>query len=1479
MNEKKPKFDISVWLLISAAIFIVLFFLWYFFIYVNGQEKLQVQKDFRALTQIGENFKSRYESYISIIKSDYLQERLREETKELTDTIIILKKQTEALNSIRSKFRPLLKDIFYYKENKSDSVFQSLDTLQGLVNDLRNLHKKNSFIDSVGKQQLYDQINTTIREDFAGLELAGENSKDDRYIYFGSGDYLSDTSGIPTPEKVFYRMEKATFFKPIERKDIFEEFLIIKRDKKDEFFYSSFPGDLEVNVLDSLIKFSRGISSGITADAKISGIDYKLFLTSFDLQNGNKYFIGGLIDKDKYVKEIRSINYFLALIIVIVFIIFLLSIPLFKLKMTGESQQFKIADLVLSNLSIILGTSFIVLVILSILGYSRTMNKVDLSLEDLSHKIKKNFVDEIERINNTLDLFVSDSLIVKGKFDTTKYPRINLINLINSDTIRLSDSSNFHFNDTTHFRLTDTNLTDLSKFKPDSVLFVRSNDKNFVRYNNTDSSYIKLKDTAYTLNDSVYLRLDDSAYHYFKLIFNLDNDGNQINIISSRQIESPKENYSYRNYFKESGEWELNGKKIMLDFIFSSTSGEQLGVVSKRSGNEVYVITSRLYSVINTIMPPGYGFCIVDSKGDVKFHSDPEKMLRENFLAETDNSDQLASAIYSNDKAFFSGKYLGKSHSFYIQPIRTLPLYLVTFYDNTYSNSVNVQVTSNVVLFSIILLMMFFILLFGFRLINFRKSGLKRSFDIVKFLRPDRYKSPLYKRMLTSNIAAIFLILISCWLTNTATLICLIYLYVVIQLCAVNCRAKYEIRKENKEKEYSYRYGIIAGIIITIIYYIAFKINVEIFYLTGFAVILMITDYYILVKLSISAKKGSIFNLDKSDPKLFYHYLFSWLSLVVITPIIVFFIIFYNYETELDLGHTLYMYAKDEAVRTYNIDKFYHDRIKKSFHFFRKDREKEGIYKIDTSIYSSRNKIDTSLTTVLNKLRSENNADTSLVKLLNDYKYKSKRDSFPVNSLNNLIIYFKAGVDPLSRERRSLIKQNSNDVFIEPSGQVFVDFRMRQTHYSAAKDSPNLYYIGKAYKFGFNKPEVFILSLLAILAILFVIWKLIQFISDRMFDLSFEVEREFKYLYPLHKISGNNIIIQLSSSFDDFVGRYESKPLPPILDYKTMEPNQFASLTENAPKIFIKNVDPDFRHPGKDVDKLTEISKIGEREKCQLILIIGQGIEKLIEKCESRIKSENYDDSSQTLKKLKSILELMDKNYNHLYTPVIGIENREIKDYLNNRLDEVNLPKNIKLSEEVKKTIINELSVLGIPTDAIKNYSEPIIIYAVQNSGSKILREKIILMVQEIAKSYYEKIWAACTDEEKLVLDDISDSLLLNSENKRTIKILMAKGFLKKNISVGIVNDSFRNFVNTKKESDLEKEYLKVRKSGNWAKYRAPLLLILAAIAFFIVLQENVFPNFYSMLTVMLGILTAIGKISGLFSSGNTFKPTTAESK
>lgn len=158
-------------------------------------------------------------------------------------------------------------------------------------------------------------------------------------------------------------------------------------------------------------------------------------------------------------------------------------------------------------------------------------------------------------------------------------------------------------------------------------------------------------------------------------------------------------------------------------------------------------------------------------------------------------------------------------------------------------------------------------------------------------------------------------------------------------------------------------------------------------------------------------------------------------------------------------------------------------------------------------------------------------------------------------------------------------------------------------------------------------------------------------------------------------------------------------------------------------------------------------------------------------------------------------------------------------------------------------------------------------------------REKIILKIQEYAMGYYESIWEACSNSEKILLYDISDDLLLNDKNKKVIKILLYKGLLKYNGYIDIMNKSFRNFIVTKFESEYKEEYIKkYESSGKWTSYRAPILLIVLALAFFIALQENILSNITSMLPVIIAALGLITKVSGVFSKSNALQSSISQS-
>jgi len=147
------------------------------------------------------------------------------------------------------------------------------------------------------------------------------------------------------------------------------------------------------------------------------------------------------------------------------------------------------------------------------------------------------------------------------------------------------------------------------------------------------------------------------------------------------------------------------------------------------------------------------------------------------------------------------------------------------------------------------------------------------------------------------------------------------------------------------------------------------------------------------------------------------------------------------------------------------------------------------------------------------------------------------------------------------------------------------------------------------------------------------------------------------------------------------------------------------------------------------------------------------------------------------------------------------------------------------------------------------------------------------LKIEEYAMVYYESIWEACSNSEKILLYDISDNMLLNDKNKKVIKIMLYKGLLKNNGYIDIMNKSFRNFIVTKFELEYKEEYIKkYESSGKWRSYRAPVLLIVLALAFFIALQENLLSNITSILPVIIGALGLITKVSGIFSKSNALQ-------
>ena len=95
----------------------------------------------------------------------------------------------------------------------------------------------------------------------------------------------------------------------------------------------------------------------------------------------------------------------------------------------------------------------------------------------------------------------------------------------------------------------------------------------------------------------------------------------------------------------------------------------------------VAAIQSEDFSLLKEpVLPPGTGYAVIeDQTGLALLHSNGRRMLRENFIEETDNNPEIAALIYARAEGAVEGDYWGSGHRFAIKPLSGLPWTLVVF--------------------------------------------------------------------------------------------------------------------------------------------------------------------------------------------------------------------------------------------------------------------------------------------------------------------------------------------------------------------------------------------------------------------------------------------------------------------------------------------------------------------------------------------------------------------------------------------------------------------------------------------------------------------------------------------------------------------------------------------------------------------------------------------------------------------------------
>ncbi|MBM3744376.1 MAG: hypothetical protein FJW34_01090, partial [Acidobacteria bacterium] len=191
-------------------------------------------------------------------------------------------------------------------------------------------------------------------------------------------------------------------------------------------------------------------------------------------------------------------------------------------------------------------------------------------------------------------------------------------------------------------------------------------------------------------------------YPYLESVWWTNQQGLQVRKWAVRSQPTQSIPVAARGYFtnlKAGRHWRLDDREFQLEPIYSWTTGENTAVYMMRmpDGSDYWsaAITTRLLSVMQPLLPPGYGYAIIGSDGKVLFHSDVRRNLKENFFDDLDEDDELLPAVFARAAVRFSSHYLGRGHRLYAAPvvgIENLAWTLVVFRDSTLLRSLDLEV-------------------------------------------------------------------------------------------------------------------------------------------------------------------------------------------------------------------------------------------------------------------------------------------------------------------------------------------------------------------------------------------------------------------------------------------------------------------------------------------------------------------------------------------------------------------------------------------------------------------------------------------------------------------------------------------------------------------------------------------------------------------------------------------------------------------
>jgi hypothetical protein len=493
---------------------------------------------------------------------------------------------------------------------------------------------------------------------------------------------------------VFY--ENITdFLQPIlstQKDELFKFYAIAKiKGKLQSLIYSDPDFGIRSDIpLDTLVpKNPTAYLNGIN-DIQSQNFNLKMFYYPFNIDT-IQLQVYGFVETERYNSTLRQVPLGFVYPLAIAFLLLLFFLPILKLYIMDSNEQLKISDLVLFSVSVFMGVSMITLVITQYMLWVGEEERIKENLDHLSAKISQSFLTELDTVYSQLE-----TLDQKRKNDSLSIER----KLRRHKTLDYSGPIRNYIRDSGGFT---------GYYKFDRISWIDS----------TGEQVIK----AEMEGEPVYANVSERKY------FQAIRSGSPLVLGNSTKSDSGTKT-----------------KQVGWEPIYSWTNGDFNISISKQAGKYIEALATKMYSVVNTLLPVGYGFCIIDNDGTVQVHSDVKRNLRENLFEKAQPSKTLRGVIASRQESTINDVVMyGKLHIMSAKPIKYLPYTIITFYDKGALFPVNMRIFIFTLLFCLIFGVICLILWITLARTGFKTYPLVYCpMDCLDWLSPRRKESTYY---------------------------------------------------------------------------------------------------------------------------------------------------------------------------------------------------------------------------------------------------------------------------------------------------------------------------------------------------------------------------------------------------------------------------------------------------------------------------------------------------------------------------------------------------------------------------------------------------------------------------------------------------------------------------------------------------------------------------------------------------------------